>query len=180
MPFRMHVVVPNENWVRARNRYYGAWYDMADKLSLRNITYQKDLLPAISGVAQMLLSHFDKDDQYLAALWKNDIAVGLLWCVRSFHDGRIPVATNLPNYGQTEMWAPSWSWTSRALQRVLIGFSEHTVPGGVYNKGLSGTELISSNVELSNLAAPMDLVRSAILILGHGYLKSPSTATRQP
>jgi hypothetical protein len=43
----------------------------------RNLTFQFDVLPAISGMAKLV--HQFTGDLYLAGLWKSTLLAGLLW-----------------------------------------------------------------------------------------------------
>lgn len=61
--------------------YFG-WYYMLEIYSQRNITFGKDRLPALSGLASWMATRFE--DQYCAGLWWKDIRVGLLWRAKTF------------------------------------------------------------------------------------------------
>lgn len=78
------------------------WHLMACKFMDRKLTFQSDVLPAISGMAR-LVQQFT-DDLYLAGLWKSSLLRGLLW--ESNWD------TNYATVRSTEYLAPSWSWAS--------------------------------------------------------------------
>jgi hypothetical protein len=66
-----------------------------------DLTYPKDKLVAISGIAQKI--HDDTKDVYLAGLWRNNLEMQLLWSVQ---EG----ASLKPR--PLEYRAPSWSWAS--------------------------------------------------------------------
>jgi hypothetical protein len=77
------------------------WPHIVRLYSMGKLTYGTDKLIALSGVAKWYQDQ--RDDQYLAGLWKNDLARDLLWWV-----------TNPKENGQSaEYQAPSWSWASQ-------------------------------------------------------------------
>ncbi|KAH7116957.1 heterokaryon incompatibility protein-domain-containing protein [Dendryphion nanum] len=68
--------------------------------STRNLTFNTDTLPALSGIAKYFMQHLQ--DEYLAGLWRQNLIVALLWTTC---DKR--AATKISSY-----LAPSWSWAS--------------------------------------------------------------------
>jgi len=75
------------------------WSQIVGLYSAANLTFGKDKLPAISGIAR--LGHKETGDQYLAGLWRGRIEEQLCWRRR----GSKP--TLRPTWR-----APSWSWAS--------------------------------------------------------------------
>lgn len=65
----------------------------------RNLTYGKDRLPAISGLAAEM--HPLTDDKYSAGIWEEDLLNGLCW---RLYPGSV--------LGPLRYRAPSWSWAS--------------------------------------------------------------------
>ena len=78
---------------------YDIWYDIVSRYSKRKLTYASDKLPAMLAVAEDAAGILN--DRYLAGLWENDLAVGLLW-IAPEHDAKPEVS----------YIAPSWSWAS--------------------------------------------------------------------
>lgn len=78
------------------------WHEMVDSYSSRQLTFPKDKLPAISGLASLL--GFATKDHYLAGLWSRDLPFGLCWRVYD-PDGSQKVKPYR---------APSWSWVSQS------------------------------------------------------------------
>jgi hypothetical protein len=76
---------------------YNRWQDVMSNYSNRKMTKESDELPALSGLAHKVANI--TGDTYLAEIWKNDIARGLLWK---------PWEGNKTSQYQ----APSWSWCS--------------------------------------------------------------------
>jgi hypothetical protein len=79
------------------NDVYKAWHLLRDIYVGTLVTYEKDKLVALSGIArsfQQLLG-----DQYLAGLWRRTLVYDLLWSVPKPRK-------------RTAYRAPSWSWAS--------------------------------------------------------------------
>jgi len=74
------------------------WYRVVRDLCSRDITFEEDSLPAISGLAKEVKRHTGYE--YRAGIWTQDFHNGLLWSVR----GRAL-------YPSTYV-APSWSWAA--------------------------------------------------------------------
>lgn len=81
------------------------WYGMVNEYCNRRITYDTDLLPAISGIAKEYQRQFARSGKtntsYKAGIWLEDLPQGLLWHTLW------PGATLTSTYV-----APSWSWAS--------------------------------------------------------------------
>jgi hypothetical protein len=97
-----------------RNPAYQKWYDCIEYFTNRKITYARDTLPAMSGLARKMHNTLSPNDIYYGGLWSGDIVRGLLWVVLT------PVLQKQPEY-----IAPSWSWASRTGQRVSSFFDEN-------------------------------------------------------
>ncbi|KIN06919.1 hypothetical protein OIDMADRAFT_81615, partial [Oidiodendron maius Zn] len=77
------------------------WYDCIEYFTKRKITYVRDTLPAMSGLAKKMHDAVGTSDSYYAGLWSGDLRRGLLWAVLS------------PSISPTSDYvAPSWSWAS--------------------------------------------------------------------
>jgi hypothetical protein len=82
------------------NRLKRYWNEIVMVYSGLHLSFGKDRLPALSGVAKQML-HSRKGDQYLAGMWKKSIVYDLCW--RSWKgESRRPVSYR----------APSWTWAS--------------------------------------------------------------------
>ncbi|CAJ0545056.1 Ff.00g085290.m01.CDS01 [Fusarium sp. VM40] len=88
------------------------WRDLVESYSSRELTFEKDRLPAISGLARFYAEHLK--DHYLAGIWKSDLYISLFWYAppepyserQSLHS-LIKTITSHRSY-----IAPSWSWAS--------------------------------------------------------------------
>lgn len=92
------------------------WYKLIFLISWSKFTDQRDLFPAIAGVARRV--HEFTKHRYLAGLWEEDLCCGLLWMI-------IPTPASLQQALRAikkarNSIAPSWSWASRSRSRFLI------------------------------------------------------------
>ncbi|KAK2029232.1 HET-domain-containing protein, partial [Colletotrichum zoysiae] len=87
------------------------WFRLVEEYTTRKLTVSTDKLPALAGVAALVKSFGLRDGNgsptYVAGLWREDIARGLIWGAKYDHpDGRkAPRIDGRPR-------APSWSWAS--------------------------------------------------------------------
>ncbi|KAH7009334.1 heterokaryon incompatibility protein-domain-containing protein [Macrophomina phaseolina] len=83
-------------------RIFEHWFHIVAQFSARQLTYGADKLPALSGLAKET-SSAGPVGRYLAGIWEEDLAYGLLWiCCANDHE-----FSSAPSYR-----APSWSWAS--------------------------------------------------------------------
>lgn len=75
------------------------WYRGVENYSLRNLTYESDKLPALSGYAHAVQKYVG--GAYLAGIWKKDLSIGLLWFASS---------SRMRLKEPAQRRAPSWSW----------------------------------------------------------------------
>lgn len=82
----------------------GIWDRIVEDYTFSSLTFRKDKLVALSGVARQVASM--NGDKYIAGLWKSRLILYLLWYVD----------TTYPHAGsekwQSDCCAPSWSWAS--------------------------------------------------------------------
>ncbi|KAH7243784.1 hypothetical protein FSOLCH5_013463 [Fusarium solani] len=99
------------------------WYTLVQKYTRRHLTFPRDKLPALSGLAREV--HDLTKARYVAGLWvgnSNSIVTGLMWSpVRDSYDGTQPPRPSLANNG-----SPSWSWTSLVAE-IEHGLAEEDV-----------------------------------------------------
>jgi hypothetical protein len=151
-----------------RNPFYDEWYKLVNTVNARNITFNKDILPAISAIAKSIHCYMDDGDRYLAGLWEKDLLVGLLWVVPRGESSRPEVPDERLNYCRKDFTAPSWSWISMSHKELSIWLSRRIVPGGVNNKSnytdpSRGTQILSAEVELKNEVNPYGEVKRGAL-----------------
>jgi hypothetical protein len=75
------------------------WYELVSAYSRRAITHKKDRLIALSGLARTIQKSTKM--KYIAGLWKNTLALDLLW-----------TPSTTPSSRPQEYIAPSWSWAA--------------------------------------------------------------------
>jgi hypothetical protein len=76
----------------------GTWHDVVAAFTGLQISFKKDVFPALSGIAQRI--HKKRKSRYLAGLWQDSLCADLVW------DTSV-------NKKRLDNWrAPSWSWAS--------------------------------------------------------------------
>ena len=86
------------------------WFDFLTDYTQRALTFPRDKLIAISGVADYIQREIS--DEYLAGLWKGSLPQALLWqnppsMPSKLLNGCLKFREKVKNYR-----APSWSWAS--------------------------------------------------------------------
>ncbi|KAF4634273.1 hypothetical protein G7Y89_g3830 [Cudoniella acicularis] len=100
--------------VRRKGKFEWLWPQIVRLYSAANLTFEKDKLPALSGIARV--GYNETRDQYLAGLWRGQIEEQLCW--RRLNQAPL----------KRPSWrAPTWSWASidggvgwRALQKGIL------------------------------------------------------------
>lgn len=95
------------------------WCMLIEEYSLRSLTFSKDKLPAMLGTSQMFRTEYPGLGQYVAGLWRGDLARGLCWGPSLSH---LKQERKRPGYALNDACAlfsrperaraPSWSWAS--------------------------------------------------------------------
>ena len=80
---------------------YAFWKQAVKTFSSRQLSWEKDRLPAISALASVVSAA--TGDRYLAGLWESDLVSGLTWYHSPLFQETRPYKTYI---------APSWSWAS--------------------------------------------------------------------
>ena len=100
---------------------YTAWRYLVNDYWTRDLTHDRDILPAISGLASRVkirLVELGEDDDCLAGMWKRDLRNSLCWYVW-------PVGSATRRLATTST-TPSWSWASlkKGKHDTKLGFQE--------------------------------------------------------
>ncbi|KAG5661323.1 hypothetical protein KAF25_005445 [Fusarium avenaceum] len=121
--------------------YFRHWYQMVTNYSKRNLTYQTDKWNAIAGLTQMFIEQTGYN--YLAGIWEEDLAVGLVWEATSSGVTR--------EVGSI----PSWSWLS--IKGAIKGYRYQ-------DSAVSMIELQNAEQEWEGvpLASPLKVARLSI------------------
>ncbi|KAF1837432.1 HET-domain-containing protein [Decorospora gaudefroyi] len=90
----------------SRERAYNIWKGVVTTYSSCDLTFGKDKLVAISGIASYLGAHFAFGN-YLAGIWSYRALDQLLWEAQ-----RDVVSQSGDNFRSKDYQAPSWSWAS--------------------------------------------------------------------
>jgi len=130
------------------------------------LSRRSDKLPAISGLASLFRRNTEYN--YLAGLWKEDLANGLLWFCpieqpqNQYEDQGRSIECAVDSYR-----GPSWSWisTDLAVQNKELGKSSRA-------SRFIGTDviLVNSNIQLAGLD-PMGEILSATLTIKSSFYK---------
>lgn len=72
------------------------WRKIVSEYSKKELTYEMDVLPALSGLASLI--HTATGDKYLAGIWRSDLPGALRWVPES------------PDWRSSTSLAPTWSW----------------------------------------------------------------------
>ncbi|CAI6339950.1 unnamed protein product [Periconia digitata] len=101
-----------------------AWSSIVKIYSAANLTFTKDKLPALSGIARWF--HDKCGDEYLVGLWRNsEIAYQLCWQAQ--------------DPGSRSERLPSWSWTS---VDGPVDYPDYYYPdSGIFRTFVSGVDL---------------------------------------
>lgn len=96
---------------------YDSWRVIMSYYSSTRLTFPKDRLPAVSGLAKIYAESLK--DRYLAGLWMKDLHIALFWLSFQPHVSLVALCKSLeaPN----PYIAPSWSW-ARQDSYFEIGF----------------------------------------------------------
>jgi len=96
---------------RLRSRVMVGWHRMVQYYCTCRLTFQSDILPAMSGLADIIQRRTGW--QYLAGLWRECLVYNLCWYVNE----------HSPKQRQRTSYAPSWSWASIANGYIeILGF----------------------------------------------------------
>ncbi|KAI5856202.1 HET-domain-containing protein [Durotheca rogersii] len=114
MAIRKHI---GTSAAQANELQWQAWYQLLEEYTTRNFTVFSDKLPALAGAASLFKST-KPAATYVAGLWKEDIARGLLWGAHYDHMpgrkvwGISPTDTIVELSRPPAKRAPSWSWAA--------------------------------------------------------------------
>lgn len=109
----------NEHMSTAEEKHFKTlqwWYDQVNNYIARQITFQKDRFPAMSGIASEFSNRTGY--HYSAGIWKEDLLKGLTW------KNSLQCAIDLEH-------SPSWSWG--VLRSPLEGTETSTLEARIYD-----------------------------------------------
>lgn len=139
-----------------------AWHRMVAEYTSRNLTFQSDKLPALSGVISALQKL--TGDTCHAGIWRSWFLLGLLWRVQIPDQDIYVFAPKDPV--RLQFWrAPSWSWAS--LEGVgLYDIIERFVYSWDYIAQFEDCEVIPSGINpLGELKSGYARIRGSLTTL---------------
>ena len=115
------------------------WRAMVIEASGRHLTKDSDMLPALSGLAEIVQKRTRQN--YLAGHWQSDLPTSILW--RALDITKIP----LPEKHRASTFpAPTWSWASIVGQVVFPDKLEQ-----VHSEYLPGITILKASTTLAGL-----------------------------
>jgi hypothetical protein len=131
------------------------WYNAVQEYSSRQLTFDKDRLPAIAAIAQQIW-RLRPNDEYIAGLWKSTLLFDLMWyrSEDSVDQGRCEPEPHIR--------MPSWSWASirGAVEWPWFLESEYDPPG----RPLDGVAVSNITREYHGSAVSGEIVTASILL----------------
>ncbi|KAH9866514.1 hypothetical protein J1614_008204 [Plenodomus biglobosus] len=92
-------------------RLYDMWIEFIKDYASRELTFERDRFPAISGLASLVAEA--TGDEYIVGLWKNDIVRGLLWAEGGQRERDMVMGQRCRQTASPMTYAcPSWSWAA--------------------------------------------------------------------
>lgn len=120
---------------QARWYYYENWKRIVEDYTKMDISFHKDRLIALSGIARRIRDQIAeqgiKDENYVAGLWMGGLAGQLLWYVNPVGGDKQPLADLRPKDKNAlyEYRAPSFSWASVETPRgITYGELTYDIP----------------------------------------------------
>ena len=122
-----------------KERIFHYWLETIDEYQGRHLTFQMDKLPALSGIASAVRQA--TGDEYLAGLWRADLAKGLIWKSIHNHRNADPSLVDMV----IPYRAPTWSWARSDCGMAVPVY--HLEADDTYHLRL---EIISAHIELAS------------------------------
>lgn len=162
---------------------YETWHDIVEEYTNRQLTYQTDRLPAVSGLARVVEDRLrnieaaagpeskgkkEEENKYLAGLWEGNLTMDLAWRARfvapeQSNSSGGSGCTCPPGGAGTEYIAPTFSWAS-ITNPVCCRLSQ---PGWTPR-----CVVLDANCEVVTDANPLGRVKSGFVKMRGHLLKS--------
>ncbi|KAH8897330.1 hypothetical protein GQ53DRAFT_626098, partial [Thozetella sp. PMI_491] len=85
------------------------WSNIIQEFTRRSLTVSRDLLPALSGMAQRM--SLTAEDDYVCGIWKQKLRAFLFW-KPDYQFIQAHALREIPRRHRDGYYAPSWSWAS--------------------------------------------------------------------
>jgi hypothetical protein len=112
-----------------------AWQQIVSIYTQHDLTYDRDRLPTLSGIA----GQNKIDDQYLAGIWASELPHALFWTSNLFSkDARRSDEYRAPSWAWPSMLGPIYFWPQRGISqaKTVAEYLEGScTPAGVDPKG---------------------------------------------
>jgi len=144
-----------------------SWRDLVGEYSGQELTFQKDTLPAISGLARLFAERLG--DQYLAGVWRSDLFISLFW----YHPPppyleRRDFSALINTIPSRPFIAPSWSWAAES-SNTEFGTRGFHPTHSVYESKLE-CNVIDAQCIVEGLD-PFGIVKSGYIVLSAKVLR---------
>lgn len=93
-----------------------SWNDMVRDFTSRQITMEKDRLPALAGLAERYRANMGARGTYIAGLWEKELPESLFWTRSQCTPMRKPLTYR----------APTWSWAALEGEVYFLDFQHHS------------------------------------------------------
>ncbi|KAK8015800.1 Neutral/alkaline non-lysosomal ceramidase [Apiospora marii] len=150
--------------------YHDQWMAMVELYGIRELSYEADRLPALSGLASLIKRALPLDT-YLAGLWERDIHRQLFWNTSGTSYGNLDDLVSSFGLVDGLYIAPSWSWMRK---KDLISFGYDKFNMDDYTDYRSECKYVRSSVTPDGLD-PTGRLRDASLLLCSRFMPIPST-----
>ncbi|KAI1380199.1 heterokaryon incompatibility protein-domain-containing protein [Hypoxylon crocopeplum] len=136
-----------------------SWPKVVDQYTRTALTFQKDKIIALSGVARQIAS--TSGDEYVAGLWKSRLFPDLLWS--PYNDGK-------QQQQPSTCYAPSWSWaaTSDHVNLADIVYNPGDDTGKLMQFGIPHMKPLAQIIDTCVVPSDQDVfgdIRSATIDL---------------
>jgi hypothetical protein len=135
------------------------WFEVVEEFSRLCLTRESDRLTALIGVATVFQARLQSG--YLAGLWREDIARGLLWDVTRYENLR--PRQNIRRH--QHLIAPTWSWASLILDAEGVGIIFPTGHDETFNVD-QHFEFLGTDIPFAATESSYGATNGAILVRG--------------
>ena len=148
--------------------YHDHWMSMVELYGIRELSYESDRLPALSGLASLFKRYLPLDT-YLAGLWERDIHRQLFWNTSGASHGSLDDLVLSIGQVDGHYIAPSWSWVRK---KDLISFGYDKFNMDDYADYRSECSYLRSSIVPDGLD-PTGRLRDASLRIRSGFMPIP-------
>jgi Heterokaryon incompatibility protein (HET) len=118
------------------------WHEILTEFLSRDLTYSKDALISMSGVAREFARVLK--DNYLAGIWRGDLLPGLTWHTKRMQMQELLQLHEGWSYSKRDTESPSWSWAAnfgRCCYSTACD-SRHIRHPSIFDAELTDTQIV--------------------------------------